>query len=78
MISFTAIRDHLVSAAAAAALLGGGTTLITSHVTNGVQNDRIERLEKLNDNVEGLRKELQLTREDFLRSQIGASHEPRK
>lgn len=57
-MNWPALRDHLMSAAAAAALLGGGASIVTSRVDNAVQDERIAKLEELNDNVEGLRSDI--------------------
>lgn len=69
-MNLAGLRDHLISAVSAAALLGGGATIITNKIGLVVVEDRVDRLEKLNENVEGLRSDLQATREDLIRSQL--------
>lgn len=52
------LKTYVIQAIAAAAAVGAGSTLITNKVDNAKQDVRIERLEGLNSNVEGLRTDL--------------------
>ncbi|MGH6746387.1 hypothetical protein [Novosphingobium sp.] len=69
-MNITALRDHLISVVAGAAVLSGGATLISSKIDLTVLTERVDKLEKLNENVEGLRSDLQTTREELIRSQL--------
>lgn len=69
-MQWPALRDHLVSAAATAALLGGGASVLTNKIDLAVLDGRVARLEELNTNVEALRKDMQATREELIRSQM--------
>lgn len=67
MISAAALKDHLMTALATAALLGGGGMLVTHEVDLGRHDERIERIEALDDSIDGLTKELASTREQLVR-----------
>ena len=54
-MTLAGLKDHLISAAAAAALLGGGATLVSTKVNDAVQDQRLIKLEVLNDNLDALR-----------------------
>lgn len=58
---------QVATAIASAALLTGGATIISNKVGVAVLDERVDRLETLNDNVDALRVELQKTREELLR-----------
>jgi uncharacterized protein (DUF342 family) len=77
-VNWASLKDHLVSAAAAAALLGGGTAVITTKIDVAVHDQRLDNLEELNKNVEGLRQDLSHTREDLLRYKLEKEHEQSK
>jgi len=69
-MNLSALRDHLISVVAGAAVLGGSATLISTKIDVTVLTERVDKLEKLNENVEGLRDDLQSTREELIRSQL--------
>lgn len=73
-MNFQAFRDHLISAASAAALLGGGATIVSTKVDNAVQDQRLAKLETLNDNVERLTGDIADLRVELAKE----SNEPRK
>jgi len=66
-MTWSELRDHLVSAAAGAALLGGGATIISNKVDVSVLDTRVKNLEKLNGNIETLQSELAETRIELAR-----------
>jgi hypothetical protein len=68
-MNWTTLRDHIGLALASAAMLGGGATIISNKLNIAVLEERVDRLEDLNANVVKLREELQLTREELIRSQ---------
>lgn len=52
------LKQYVIQAVAAAAAVAAGSTIITAKVDNAKQDVRIERLETLNSNVDGLRADL--------------------
>lgn len=67
-MNWTALRDHLLTAMASAALLGGGATIITNKVAIGELSVRVAALEELGGKIDGLREDLQKTREELARA----------
>lgn len=66
-MSWQALKDHLIQSAAAAALLGGGSLVVTNTIDVGKQESRIARLEKIDDRLEDLQKNVADTRETVIR-----------
>jgi ribosomal protein L13E len=61
------LKDRLIEAAAAAALLGGGATVVGHSVDIARQDARIERVEKLDERLEEIQKDVATTREAVIR-----------
>lgn len=61
------LKEHLVQAVATAAILGGGAALIDTKVDLARHDERIARIEKLDESMELLQGELQTTREALAR-----------
>lgn len=61
------LKDRLVEAAAAAALLGGGATVVGHSVDIARQDARLERVEKLDERLEDIQKDVAATRETVAR-----------
>jgi hypothetical protein len=53
------LRDTILNAVAGTVVLAAGGTIVGLRVSDALQNERIERLESLNDSVDGLRSDLQ-------------------
>jgi chaperonin cofactor prefoldin len=66
-MTWDSIRDHLIQSIAAATLLGGGAMLVNGSVDNAKQDTRIERLERLDDRLETIQKDVSETRETVAR-----------
>lgn len=73
------LKEHVINAVAAAAAIGASSTLITTKVNDARQDQRIERLEDLDDSVDGLRADLQKVdlKLERLNGKIDGEHEPR-
>ena len=67
MVSLSALKDHLVTAGASAMLLGGSATLITTKIDIARHDERITRIEKLDETMTSLSKEMAATREALAR-----------
>lgn len=67
MVSLSALKDHLVTAGASAALLGGAAALIGTKVDIARHDERITRIEKLDESMVSLSKEMASTREALAR-----------
>lgn len=65
MSALGALKDHLMTAIATSAVLGGGTVVITTRVDLARHDERITRIENLSDEMDGLSKELAVTREQL-------------
>jgi hypothetical protein len=59
---FTSLKEHLVTALATTAMLGASTALVSHEVELGRQDERIARIEKLDDSMDELSKEMVETR----------------
>lgn len=53
------IKEYVINTVAAAAVLGAGGTVLSTKINDARQDQRIERLEDLDDSVDGLRADLQ-------------------
>ena len=67
MTLWSSLRDHVMQSVAAAALLGGGSLLVGGAVQNAEQDTRIERLERLDDKIDDISKNVAETRESVVR-----------
>lgn len=61
------IKDHLFNAVATAAVLGGGAAVIQNKVDLAKHEERIARIEKLDESMDKLADELAETRETLAR-----------
>jgi len=61
------LKDHLVNAVATAAVLGGGAAIIQNKVDLAKHDERITRIEKLDESMDKLADELAETRETLAR-----------
>lgn len=66
-MDFGALKDRLIEAAAAAALLGGGAQMMSLTAEQARQSARIENVERIDDHIEGIRKDVSETREAVVR-----------
>lgn len=61
------VKDHLFNAVATAAVLGGGAAVIQNKVDLAKHDERIARIEKLDESMDKLADELAETRETLAR-----------
>lgn len=61
-LDFASLKEHLVTALATTAMLGAGSALVSHQVELGRQDERIARIEKLDDSIDQLSKEMTETR----------------
>lgn len=66
-MDFGAIKDRLFEAAATAVLLGGGAQVMSLTAEQARQSARIENVERIDDHIEGIRKDVSETREAVVR-----------
>lgn len=68
------LRDHVLQSVAAAALLGGGSLLINNSVGLARQDTRLERLERVDERLDSIQKDVAETRETVARleAQVGS------
>jgi ribosomal protein L13E len=66
-MDWTALKDRLIEAAAAAALLGGGAQLVGNSVDIARQDTRLERVERLDERLEDIQRDVAETRETVVR-----------
>ena len=59
---FSSLKEHLVTALATTAMLGAGTALVSHQVDLGRHDERITRIEQLDDSMDELSKEMVETR----------------
>lgn len=67
MVSLETFKDHLINVVAGAAILGGAAAIVDNKVDTARLDQRLIAVEKLNNNVETLTRELALTREQLAR-----------
>lgn len=53
------LKEHIINAAAATVLIAGGSQIVSTKVELARQDERIQRIEDLNNSVDGLRSDLQ-------------------
>lgn len=61
------LKDRIIEAAAAAALLGGGAQVISTTIDVAKHDERLERVEKIDDRMEIIQQEVSETREAVAR-----------
>lgn len=61
------LKEHLVQAAAAALLLGGGAAIVDNKVDLARHDERITRIEELDESMKALQDDLKVTREELAR-----------
>lgn len=66
-MDWSPLKDRLIEAAAAAALLGGGAQVINTAIDVGQHDVRIGRLERLDERLDTIAKDVSETRETVIR-----------
>lgn len=61
------LKDRIIEATAAAVLLGGGAQVISTTVDVAKHDERLERVEKIDDRIEIIQQEVSETREAVAR-----------
>lgn len=66
-MDITSIKERIIEAVATAALLGGGGLIVTGAISDGQQDTRIERLERLDEKLDEMSRDLHATKEGVIR-----------
>lgn len=61
------LKDYLIQAVAGATVIAAGASLVGDKVELARHDERIQRIEKLDESIDGLRKDLTDTREQLAR-----------